>query len=501
MQFRFTDSDLTRLRACGIEPDEAHWQLQRLCRRQYVPLDRPCTLGDGIQWLPDPDHQELLARYDQSRELGRWTKFVPASGAASRMFAWADESQLADFGQQLPRLAFFDDLQRCAAETGQDLERLLHAGAYRQVAQLMLGESGLGYGSTAKALLKFHRYGAESRTAFEEHLHEAAACLSSARAGCRAHFTVSPEHRPLFESLLARRRPALAAQSPGGLDVSFSLQEHCTDAVALDEKGAAWRSADGALVLRPGGHGALLKNLNQLRADLVFVKNVDNICHQRWRAPTLTWIGLLGGFLVRLQEQIHRHQLAIETSLAEASCCRAEAFVRSNFAVETCEASGSGTADRRRELLRILARPLRVCGVVPTRGDCGGGPYWVREADGSRSLQIVESAEVDEGDPQQLEIFRAATHFNPVFMVLALRDHRQAAYDLSKFAERDRAIVARKYESGGWRRVLEHPGLWNGSMARWNTVFVEVPLEVFSPVKTIFDLLREEHQELAASAG
>jgi hypothetical protein len=438
----------------GIAGEEAERQL-RILRgpARHRRLVRPCTPGDGIERLDADAERRLSEQYGEAAERGRLRAFVPASGAATRMFkdllAWRPgapvEEPVRAFVEGLPRFAFAADLRAAlgadpAAVAARDLGRVL---------DVLLGEVGLGYAALPKGLLRFHG----ARTAFEEHLVDAAAILRDGDDRCRLSFTVSPEHMARFEALAAERREELEPGLGVTYELDFSTQRPATDTVAVDGQGRLFRRDDGALLLRPAGHGALLANLRALDADLVFIRNVDNVAAEGWKEPGLRWARALAGRLVELEKE--------------------------------------------RELAGAPPRPLRVCGMVPNTGEPGGGPYWVEGSDGRAAPQIVESAEVDLGDPAQQAIFRAATHFNPVFMVCALRDRRGTPYDLPAFADEDASIVTRKSSGGRELVALERPGLWNGGMAAWDTVFVEVPLEVFTPVKTVNDLLRREHQPRA----
>jgi hypothetical protein len=332
----------------------------------------------------------------------------------------------------------------------------------------LLDARGLGYRDLPKALLAFHRYDEISRTPFEEHLREAARCFADSDRRCRVHFTVSPGHQPRFEELLIRLMPRLRMETDVTPDVEFSQQNPATDLLALDHDGRPLRNEDGSLILRPGGHGALLANLDSLRGDLVFVENIDNVRHWRWQVTAEHWLRVLGGYLVELQGEIRRSSPSAE-NVADPNV-------------------------RLGQTKPLLHRPLRVCGVVRNQGEPGGSPFWVQESDGSCSLQLVERAEVDPEDRAQQAVFAAATHFNPVFMALGVRDWRGRPFPLADYVASERCLLTWKSVGGRSARVLEHPGLWNGSMAAWNTVFVEVPAEVFAPAKTVLDLLRPSHQ-------
>ena len=501
--------DRSQLEAAGIHSEEAERQLA-LLREPPAPtrLLRPCTPGDGIEVLSEARLPGLHALHAEAAREGRFTKFVPASGAASRMFADLEKfrgrpvtraevarrvgegdkaaAALLTFLDNLDRFPFAEALARAAGGATDDVTVLLDA---------LLGEDGLDYGNLPKGLIPFHRYGDDVRTAFEEHLVEAAAYARDGRGTCRLHFTVSPEHRARFEDTLREIRGGYEGAFGVRLEVGFSTQEPATDTLALDADGAPFRREDGTLLLRPGGHGALLHNLNVLSAagaDLVFVKNIDNVVPDRLRGPTVTWKKAIAGRLLELERQAHGYAHLLATGqAAEAVVTEARAFCRD--VLHAPDPPTPGPAGRA-YLLERLRRPLRVCGVVPNTGEPGGGPFWVQAEDGTVSLQIVEGAQIDAQDPEQARIYASSTHFSPTDLVCALRDPDAHPYDLGTYVDPRAVLLARKTHEGRPLLALERPGLWNGAMARWNTVFVEVPLATFTPVKTVLDLLRPEHQ-------
>lgn len=416
----FSPEDRARIEAQGLTVEEVERQAALL--RDPPPsakLLRPCTAGDGVARIDEGEHAELLALAREAAGAGRLSKFVPASGAASRMFEFlgsgdSDHPDVRRFRENASSFAFSaDDLQALAA--------------------------------LPKGLLPFHRYAEAVRTPFEEHLVEGAATVRDAAGVCRVHVTVSPGHRAAFEAVLRQARPRLERETGARFEVRFSEQAPSTDTVAIDETGRLFRDSEGRLLFRPGGHGALLKNLAESGGDVVLVKNIDNVVPDDLRAPTLLWKRLLAGVLVRLERASTR------------------------------------------------VRPLRACGVVRNEGEPGGGPFWV-QGPGGETRQIVESAQVDLANPAQAAIWSAATHFNPVDLACSLRDASGRPFDLPRFVDERAVFIAKKTHEGRTLSALERPGLWNGAMALWETVFVEVPKETFAPVKTALDLLRPEHQ-------
>lgn len=496
----FTQADLAQLTARGIAPTEATRQLELLRHPPAaIVLDRPCTPGDGIDQLDAAELEWLAARQPEAELSGRCSTFVPASGAATRMFKEliACREAVPASGSEEARVleAFVANLERFAFHA--ELERALaRRGGRRTASELLaalLDPDGLDYDERPKGLLAFHDYRTEIRTPFEEHLHEAATLVRDAAGKTRLHFTVSPEHEARFHALLGRARVDLEPRLEAHFEVSFSAQKPSTDTLALDASGKPFRDAEGRLLFRPAGHGALIENLNEIAggaADLVLIKNIDNVAHDRFKAPTFIWSRALIGALVELQEEVFALLVRLDEGLEPEALADAAQFVQRTFGREAPE----GSPDSKRAWLRAhLHRPIRVCGMVPNTGEPGGGPFWVRGRDGT-TAQIVESAEVNSASPEQRAVFARATHFNPVFLACGLRDHRGRRYDLPSFVDPDAVILTQKSASGRELKALERPGLWNGAMAGWITRFVEVPVTVFNPVKTVLDLLRPEHQ-------
>lgn len=516
-----SDQDIRQIQAHGLTLDQVAEHLRLFARPpRFIRLARAATVADGIRRIPVADIDGCLIRHAEAAARGRFSKFVPASGVATRMFEILlyyfhhedrDLKALVDgemargvqrahefvvFHDCLPRFPFFSDLQGLPAVCGQNLDDLLAARGYQEILHGVLSEAGLHYQALPKALIKFHDYGEESRTALEEHLVEAAAYVQDQDGLCRLHLTILPQHRAQFQRVLDRVQPALEERFGCRFQVEFSFQHPGTDTLAADAHNRPFRDHQGRLVFRPGGHGALLENLNELQGDLVYIKNIDNVVPDRLKEPTILWKRILGGLLVGLEEQIHQHLRALAPgSRRRRAVTRAAEFAREQLFLEIPPQVLEWPEDLAGDFLsRTLNRPLRVCGVVPNQGEPGGAPFWVEEPDGSLSLQIVEKAQVDLDDPTQKIIWDTATHFNPVDLVCALRDDQGVPFDLTQYVDHEAVFISKKSLEGRELKALELPGLWNGAMARWLTVFVEVPLITFNPVKTVFDLLRPEHQ-------
>ncbi len=518
----FTRADLDDLRARGIDPAEAERQIARLrSGSRFQEIVRPCTVGDGIGRVRSSGAAALLTLQARARSAGRFGKFVPASGAASRMFqelesfargagrdlAWAEvvdraaggeraASALTTFIQGLDRFAFHADLRRVLQASGERLDRLARAGRFGPILEALLDDAGLGYAQLPKALVKFHGYRNRARTALDEQLAESVPYVQDASGVCRVHLSVSPEHRERVQAALARARRALGPALGARFAIGLSEQSRATDTIAADASGRALRDARGRLVFRPGGHGALLANLNDLGGDLVYIKNIDNVQPAHLQALSARWKALLGGLLVQIEARGREITERLSSSRSAAGAVdRALGFASSKLQVELDgQLRGLSERSKRDWLVELLSRPLRVCGMVRNTGEPGGGPFWVRGADGCVTKQIVETTAIAPDDPAQRAILARATHFNPVDIVCAVRDPSGRPYDLSRFVDEDAYLVTTKQGNGRDVRALERPGLWNGGMAGWNTVFVEVPLATFTPVKSVLDLLRPEHQ-------
>jgi hypothetical protein len=485
---RFTEAQKTQLRERGISEDEANRQLALIAApaSAYVEVVRPCRLGDGIETVPQERQEELILLHGEAARQARCSKFVPASGAATRMF----QDVLMGHGLDamldgILRFAFVDALRAELTFRGYDLDVLRGAGSAAEIVDALVGADGLGYATTPKGLIPFHRYAGVTRTAFEEHLVEAAGTVRDAENVCRVRLTVSPEHLHGFRLLAERVVPACERCLSARFELEFSVQRASTDTIAGAPSGGPFIADDGGLVLRPSGHGALLLSLVEFGGDIVFIKNIDNVQTDATRGDTLRWKKILCGRLVELQRELFLHVARLRGKSVDAAfVAHASAFARETFGIEAAGA----------ELLRLLERPLRVCGVVRNTGEPGGGPFWVRGRDGAITRQIVETAQVDPASDPLAVAVRDATHFNPVDLVCGLKDVEGRAFDLRAFVDPYAVIVGKKSHQGRELLALERPGLWNGAMAGWLTIFVEVPMSTFTPVKTVTDLLRPEHQ-------
>lgn len=464
----------------GLTPAAFETQLKNFREGfPFLPVTRAASCGDGIRVLDAAGIEQAAARYDRAKESLRVVKFVPASGAATRMFKDLFEfvregRRTAVVGELLAnrrRFAFWPELRTIVGDDADEL---------RTVENIVA--EGLRYGETPKGLVSFHRYGDEVRKAVEEHLVEGAQ-YAAAGGEVKIHFTVSPEHLTRFEALLAEKIPGYESRFGVKYRISFSVQDPSTDTLAVNPDCTPFRRADGRLLFRPAGHGALIGNLGKIDADIVFVKNIDNVTTDARRGDTVLYKKALAGVLLALQERIFEYLMALEVPGAELEPIAA--FIENELCVKLPKDYGTAL------LRQVLDRPIRVCGMVRNEGEPGGGPFWVTGADGLETLQIAESNQIA---PEKRELMRLATHFNPVDLVCSFRTSKGGRFDLQEFVDPATGFISRKSDGGRELLAQELPGLWNGAMARWNTVFVEVPITTFSPVKVVTDLLRPEHQ-------
>ena len=473
----------------------------------YLELDGAAAIDNGIMAI-DEEKEKAYSKAWDAYKLGDKTivKFVPASGAASRMFknmfeflGAAYDAPETDFEKKffdrIHDFAFFDDLNAaCVKNQGKDIDTLVEEGKYKPVVANLLESAGLNYGQLPKGLLKFHKYEEGARTPLEEHLVEGSLYAANKNGDVNVHFTVSPEHRSLFEKLVDEKVSSYAAKFGTEYHVSFSEQKPSTDTVAATMDNEPFRT-DGKLLFRPGGHGALIENLNDLDADIVFVKNIDNVVPDRLKADTVTYKKVIAGVLVTLQKKAFDYLNLLDSGkYTHAQIEEIINFLQHDLCCRNPQISLLEDAELVVYLKNKLNRPMRVAGVVKNVGEPGGGPFRAYNADGTISLQILESSQIDTDDPVKKEMFENGSHFNPVDLVCAVKDYKGNKFDLVKYVDKSTGFISYKSKNGKELKALELPGLWNGAMSDWNTVFVEVPLSTFNPVKTVNDLLRPQHQ-------
>lgn len=493
----------------GISEAEVEAQLNRFTTGfPYLKIQDSARVGAGIFRLSDDEVKDALDRWHQYLEHGgEVCKFVPASGAASRMFkalfeyvdGGTDElkegTPVAKLIADIDKLPFLPELREaCQKLYGKSLDELLAEGRNRDIIAAIVKPEGMNYGGLPKGLLKFHSYPGGSRTPIEEHLTEGAQTAANSKGIVNLHFTVSANHHKLFEEKLAEVIPATEARTGVKFNVSMSEQKPSTDTIAVNPDNTPFIE-DGHLLFRPGGHGALIQNLNDMESAVVFIKNIDNVVPDSRRADTIKYKEVLGGLLLEVHDQIEEDLIALDEKLYTPDDLKRMAdYLRTVLNVHDSRLDNMADDEIVEYLKAKLNRPLRVCGMVRNEGEPGGGPFIAFNPDGSASPQILESNQVDLSNPDYKKMMSEATHFNPVDLVCYIKDIHGKKFDLPKYVDPATGFISSKSSHGKELRAMELPGLWNGAMSDWNTVFVEVPISTFNPVKTVNDLLRPAHQ-------
>lgn len=503
----FSKNDLLQIQQKGISLDQVNDQIEFFKKGfTYLNVVKAAIPGEGIEILNHAALDELIKIYETEICDKQIVKFVPASGAATRMFKSLFEilsktpgseysTDVLQVFKKLDSFAFYPDLVEKIRQNGQDINVLLKNDQYQKIITYILNEEGLNYGNLPKGLLKFHTDDQWNRTSVEEHLVEGAMYAKNTDGKVNIHFTVSPEHLKPFTELINLVKKEYEKKFEVTYDISFSIQKPSTDTIAVYENNQPFLNNDGKILFRPGGHGALLENLNDIDADVVFIKNIDNVVPDHIKHQTVTYKKALAGLLLKLQQQVFTYLKKIEKGSDEKMNSEIISFIESKLGYRFSNILSDLTqSEISKVLFDVLNRPIRICGMVKNEGEPGGGPYWVKSQDGSISLQILESSQFNLDDQLQNEIFKKATHFNPVDLVISLRNFKGEKFNLMQYRDPDTGFISIKSKDGKALKALELPGLWNGSMAFWNTIFVEVPMITFNPVKTINDLLRKEHQ-------
>lgn len=503
-----TESDKIHLEEKGISMEQFQKQLNDFKNGfPFLEIAAAASVDKGILVVSPDEEQKYLDDWDayKSSVNKKVIKFVPASGAASRMFKDLFEFLIAPydaptsafekaFFEGLRKFAFYNDLnEACVNNEGKDIQTLLAEGNYKAVVENLLLPQGLNYGNLPKGLLKFHKYEGGERTPVEEHLMEGYLYAKNDTGNINLHFTVSPEHRIMFEKLVRQRKSDFEEKLDVGFNVSFSVQKPSTDTIAADSNNEPFRE-DGVLVFRPGGHGALIENLNDLDADVIFIKNIDNAVPDKYKETETKYKKILAGVLVDTQAKIFEYLKLIDTGrYTHDELMDILYFLQNTLNIKNPDTKLLEDAELVLYLKRKLDRPCRVCGMVRNVGEPGGGPFLAVNQDETISPQILESSQVDMSDPAKKEMFSNGTHFNPVDLVCGIKDYRGRKFNLKDYVDNNTGFISIKSKNGKELKALELPGLWNGAMSDWNTIFVEVPIETFNPVKTINDLLRDCH--------
>jgi hypothetical protein len=503
------EKDLDQLKEKRISAEELESQIERFVNGvPDVHILKPATANDGILRFEDSDFKEFISIYENNKDL-KVLKFVPASGAATRMFKalhqFLAETELKESDiqeklkfekfkllqplfQNLDQLAFYQEALSLAKEKAENFGSHSPKEKSLLILKYAIAEDGLDLGNLPKGLIPFHQYKDKTLTPFEEHLEEALA-YAEKNAEVNLHFTISEGLDGDFDRILDQYLNRHASTKVS-YHVEYSYQKPSTDTIAVNNDNTPFRDEDGLLFFRPGGHGALIYNLSQLEADVIFIKNIDNISKkEKDKADTTTYKKALGGLLLKLKQQLDEYLSLLErVSLDTQTLDNIKIFMQQKLNI-------AHPAKKQDEIFKQLNRPLRICGMVRAQGDPGGGPFWIKDKDGRESLQIVETSQMNLNDNDQKSKLDSATHFNPVDIVCSIKDHNGKTYDLLNYVNKDRAFIASKSVNGHPIKALERPGLWNGAMEYWHSIFVEVPSSTFNPVKTVVDLLKPAHQD------
>ncbi|OFX44293.1 MAG: NAD metabolism ATPase/kinase [Bacteroidetes bacterium GWA2_30_7] len=515
----FTQTDKTLLSSKNIDIKQVEEQIQFFSNGfPFMDLVKPATINDGILQLSEVNLKELIDIFENSSNNLERLKFVPASGAASRMFKslysfieiYEGERKgyddfmstnglrtIMQFAQKIKNFAFYNDLKEVLHKQGKDIDKMILMMDYVGVIEAILKQNGLNYSNLPKALLQFHKYPEKSRTSLEEHLVEGAFYARNNNKVVKIHFTVSNEHKQLFINLVNNVKSNYEKLFNVTFEITYSEQKNSTDTIAVDINNIPFRNSDGSLLFRPGGHGALIENLNDLNSDIIFIKNIDNVVPDRLKQITSDYKKALAGLLIKEQNQIFDYINEIETNndLSDYKIKEIELFLNKQLNhILIPEFSNFNKKQKVEYLYSKLNRPIKVCGMVKNEGEPGGGPFWSINNDKSISLQIVESSQIDMNNAEQFNIFQKSTHFNPVDLVCGVKNYKGKKFNLLNYIDKNTGFISKKSKDGKDLKALELPGLWNGATSDWNTIFVEVPLITFNPVKTIDDLLRPEHQ-------
>lgn len=515
----FNEKDIKQIESKGLQKSDIKKQISNFVSGfPFIELTAPATKDNGIKVFSEDEVKEMALHFDQVSKEREIIKFVPASGAASRMFkhlysfmedglngkldyntCFEDKSfnSVYYFFDKLKDFAFFKTLNNTIERAGLKLEELLANNQHHVVLEYLLTDKGMNYAKKPKGLLAFHKYTDAPRFAVEEHLVEAAVYARDQNDFASVHFTVSPEHMKDFETIIDKRKQKYEEKYGVKFKVSYSVQKPSTDTIAVNPDNTPFREENGDLLFRPGGHGALIENVNDLKGDLIFIKNIDNVVPDALKYDTFLYKKALAGYLLKVEK---RHTEIMEKldlgNLSSEELDEIVAFAEGslNIRIDKNVLATLENIEKVDHLFNLLNRPIRICGMVKNEGEPGGGPYWVKNTDDEISLQIVESSQMNLDDASQKEHVKKATHFNPVDLICSVRDFNGENFDLNTFVDPETGFISEKSKDGKTLKAQELPGLWNGAMAQWITIFAETPIITFNPVKTVNDLLREQHQ-------
>ena len=512
----FNQSDIDQIEKKGLTVKKILAQIALFKKGvPFISLDSAATIDNGILSFSKDEIEELIKLFNAKKDTISMVKFVPASGAATRMFktlftflkeydplkesinSYINKNQVKElslFFVGLEKLPFFEDVVIKLHKKNPNYNDLPYDLQRLEFVKTMLDENLLNYSFFPKGLLPFHRYKQHASTAFEEHLFEAAEYASS-NSIADLHFTISEKHKHKFDEEFKYIEEDVEEKTQTKFNISFSYQKHATDTIAVTLTNEPFRDENNALVFRPSGHGALIENLNEIDADILFIKNIDNVVVNKYKSEVARYKKMLAGVILQIQEKAFKYEEALDYEISTEKLLEISGFVSAKMnVILDSDYKNLSNHEKRMYLKSKLNRPIRVCGMVKNEGEPGGGPFWVKNKSGNISLQIVESAQINMNNPEQHSILKNATHFNPVDLVCSVKNYKGEKFDLTKYVDDNAAFITMKTKTGKDLKALELPGLWNGSMAFWNTIFVEVPLITFNPVKTVNDLLKAPHQ-------
>ena len=510
---QFSESDIKLLENKGIPQPKVKEQIETFKDGiPFVKLVKAAIVDDGISRFSADNQNHIITAYEADSKGLSLLKFVPASGAASRMFKAlfnflsdykpsdeeleayferTNDTALKVFSDQMSSLPFYTIAQNRIEDKGTTKGEKLHL-----FVKELLSEEGLNYGFYPKGLLPFHTYGKLTVTPFCEHLLEGSLYAKTGDSA-KLHFTISEQHNDMFKEEFSSVEEQVSTYTKTKFEVDYSYQKASTDTIAVDMDNKPFRNSDGSLLFRPGGHGALIENLNEQDADIIFIKNIDNVVVEKYANQVSDSKKVLAGVLLKVQKKAFEYAKRLDVDTVSAELLEEiKSFLQAELNVRFSNSFSTFSLSEQIAILKDkIARPIRVCGMVKNEGEPGGGPFWIEDSNGNVSLQIVESAQIDDADKEQMNILKNSTHFNPVDLVCGIRNYKGEKYDLLNFVDPKQGFITEKTKEGRALKALELPGLWNGAMAFWNTIFVEVPLVTFNPVKTVNDLLKPSHQE------
>lgn len=515
----FTDNDIEQIQNHDLTLEQVREQIETIKRgMSFTNLTEAASIGNGILRFDSNEQNHYIQVFEDKRNSLSLIKFVPASGAATRMFKFLFKfladfnvsrdtingyinknkgSGLAVFFAGLEKLPFFEEVVHKVHKVVPNFNELSYDEKRVEFIKTMLDKDRLNYSDFPKGLLPFHRYKYHIATAFEEHLYEASLYASSNKVA-NVHFTISPKHNKAFDKEFKYIEEDVEENTQAAFNISFSNQRKSTDTIALTLNNEPYRNSNGQLLFRASGHGALLDNLNGLDHDLIFIKNIDNVIVSKHHKELAKYKKILAGVLIEAQQDVFEFLHVLDNKDVKDETCNLIAkFLRDRFNLIIIDKFQKFTVNQKIDYLKDkLNRPIRVGGIVKNEKEPGGGPFWVKDKDGNASIQVVEFAQIDFSSEDQKQIVRNATHFNPTDFVCGIKNYRGELFDLKEYVDVNANFVTNKSILDQEIKVLERPGLWNGSMAHWNSIFIEVPLMTFNPVKTVNDLLKSPHQFL-----